>query len=95
MLVAWVVTPFGLVARFQHFVPEDRGSMFLRNIIYPQVHTALQPRGYVTGESDFNRCSTGLGMRLRMGSYVVFYTKACVPVPTPSSESFYTSGRVQ
>jgi hypothetical protein len=55
MLVFWVVTPCGLVGRYQHFggmyytafffSPEDEGSMFLRNAgIYLQVHMALLPR---------------------------------------------------
>jgi hypothetical protein len=51
MLVFWVVTPFGLVGRYQSFgentasfSPEDRGSMFLRNVgICLQVHMASQP----------------------------------------------------
>jgi hypothetical protein len=45
MLVFWVVTPCGLVDRYQHFSPEDEGSMFLQNNgLYLHVHTALQPR---------------------------------------------------
>jgi hypothetical protein len=43
ILVFWVVTPCGLVDRYQRF--GDGGSMLLRNIgIYLRVHVALQPR---------------------------------------------------
>jgi hypothetical protein len=57
MLVFWVITPFGLVVRYQRFggthclhlqglSSEDGGGMFLRNVgIYLQVHTALRSRG--------------------------------------------------
>jgi hypothetical protein len=49
VLVFWVVTPCGLVGRYQRFggtysvlCPEDGGSMFFRNVgISLQVHTAL------------------------------------------------------
>jgi hypothetical protein len=48
MLVLWVITPCGLVGRYQRFgatYREDGGSIFLWNVgIYLQVHTALQPR---------------------------------------------------
>jgi hypothetical protein len=50
MFVFWVVTPCGLVSRFQrfgetHFSPEDGDSTFPRNVfICLQVHTALQLR---------------------------------------------------
>jgi hypothetical protein len=40
-----VVTPCGLVGRYQHFSPEDGGSMSFRNVgIYLQVHITQQPR---------------------------------------------------
>jgi hypothetical protein len=42
LLVFWVVTPCGLVGRYQRFRKEEWGSMFLRNVgIYVQVHMAL------------------------------------------------------
>jgi hypothetical protein len=52
-LVLWVVTPCGLVGRYQHseehtvsiFRAEDRSIKFLQNIgIYLKVHMELQPR---------------------------------------------------
>jgi hypothetical protein len=61
-LVFWVVTPCGLVDRYQHFIgtyfsPEDGGSMLLRNVgIYLQIYKVLQPRRPMsTGFELFSR----------------------------------------
>jgi hypothetical protein len=49
-LVSWVVTPCGIVGRYQLFgetycLHLQGGRMFLRNAdIYVQVHTTLQPK---------------------------------------------------
>jgi hypothetical protein len=46
MLAFWVVTPCGLLGKYQHFFrAKDRDSMFLRNVdLYLKVDTTLQPR---------------------------------------------------
>jgi hypothetical protein len=65
MLVFWVVTPCGLVGRYQRFGgtyclylqdwSEDGGRTFLRNVgIYPQTHMTSQPRRTINYNSEEN-----------------------------------------
>jgi hypothetical protein len=63
MLVFCVLTPCGLVGRYEHFgesnfSPEDGDSMFLRNVgVYLQIHMALLPRRpTMTNSLPFKLC---------------------------------------
>jgi hypothetical protein len=62
MLAFWVVTPCGLLGKYQHFFfrAKDRDSMFLRNVdLCLKVDTTLQPRRqYIDITAVRNTCVT-------------------------------------
>jgi hypothetical protein len=67
MLVFWVVTPCGLVGRYQRFgETEDGGSRFLRNIdVYPHGVTRQKPISTTSLISGYWRAYLGLFRRSR------------------------------
>jgi hypothetical protein len=75
MLVFWVITPCGLVGRYQRFCRAEGGDsrpMFLRNVgISPQVHTALKPRR--TTSTILGNIFHGIGYTNFEMRYLLFY----------------------